>query len=151
SSLVCSCMIITGCGGGGDGKKASSSSSSFSYSFSSVAVSSNGNGTWPSVKVDAPLAKTLSFTWSAVEGASYYRLMKNQGAGFTPVGGNITDTTATDEIAVHLHDWINTRYLVEWCDASDVCQPSNNTYTATEMIKSIGLVQASNGDAGDFF
>lgn len=143
------CLLLTGCGGG-DGKK-SSSSSSFSYSFSSVAISSNGTGTWPSVKVDAPLAKTLNFSWSPVDGASYYKLLKNDGSGFVELGGNITGTSASDTIAVHLHDWINTRYLVQWCDVNNVCQNSNNTYTATEMIKSIGLVRASNGEANDFF
>ncbi|MBK8188527.1 MAG: hypothetical protein IPK77_15440 [Cellvibrio sp.] len=149
-SLISTCLVLIGCGGGDGGNK-SSSSSSFTYSYSSVAFSSNGTGTWPSVKVDAPLAKTLSFSWSPVDGASYYKLLKNDGGGFITLGGNITGTSATDTVSVHLHDWINTRYLVQWCDANDVCQNSNNTYTATEMIKSIGLVRASKGEANDFF
>lgn len=148
-------LAITACGGGGSSgdNQSSSSSSSFSYSYSSTSVSSNGTGIWPSVKVDAPMAKTLSFSWSAVEGASYYKLMKNQGgnSGFVQVGENISGTSTTEEISVHLQDWINTRYIVQSCDVNDVCQDSNNTYTATEMLKSIGKVQASNVDANDLF
>ncbi len=154
AALTCLSLAITACGGGGgSSKSSSSSSSSFSYSFSSASVSSNGTGVWPSVKVDAPLAKTLNFSWSAVEGASYYKLMKNQGgnSGFVQVGDNITGTSVTEEISVHLQDWINTRYIVQSCDANNVCQDSNNTYTATEMLKSIGKVQASNAEANDLF
>ena len=154
AALTSLSLAITACGGGGgSSKSSSSSSSSFSYSFSSASVSSNGTGVWPSVKVDAPLAKTLNFSWSAVEGASYYKLMKNQGgnSGFVQVGDNITGTSGTEEISVHLQDWINTRYIVQSCDANNVCQDSNNTYTATEMLKSIGKVQASNAEANDLF
>jgi trimeric autotransporter adhesin len=155
AALTSLSLVVTACGGGGGGSnnQSSSSSSSFSYSFSSASVSSNGTGVWPSVKVDAPVAKTLNFSWSAVEGASYYKLMKNQGgnSGFVQVGSNITGTSVTEEISVHLQDWINTRYIVQSCDTNDVCQDSNNTYTATEMLKSIGKVQASNADANDLF
>jgi hypothetical protein len=153
-TLVTFSLLATACGGGGGGgSKSSSSSSTFSYSYSSASLSSNGTGVWPSIQVDAPLAKTLSFSWSEVEGASYYKLMKNQGgtSGFVQVGENITGTSTTEEIAVHLQDWINTRYLVQWCDENNVCQDSDNTYTATEMLKSIGKIRASNADANDLF
>jgi hypothetical protein len=152
--ILSSALILTACGGGssGGGSK-SSSSSSFSYSFSSLAYSSNGTGNWPSVRVDATSPKILTFSWSAVEGATYYKLMKNQGgtSGFIQVGGNITTTSTTEEISVHLQDWINTRYVVDACSADDNCQTSSNTYTATEMIKSIGLIRASNGEENDQF
>lgn len=151
--VLSSALILTACGGGdsGGGNK-SSSKSSFSYSYSSLSYSSNGTGTWPSVKVDATSAKTLTFSWSAVDGATHYKLMKNQGgnSGFTQVGSDITGTSVIEEISVHMQDWINTRYIVQACN-NDGCTDSSNTYTATEMIKSIGLIRASNGEENDQF
>jgi trimeric autotransporter adhesin len=163
--VLSSALILTACGGGSSGGGTSSSKSSFSYSFSSLAYSSNGTGNWPSVKVDAfnsrgDTPKILTFSWSPVEGAIYYKLMKNQGgnSGFVQVGGNIMATSTTEllsakdeNISVHLQDWINTRYVVEACIADGNCQTSSNTYTATEMIKAIGLIHASNSEENDQF
>lgn len=157
-SLLAGSMLLTACGGGGGGSKSSASSSSSSLppssrsSFSAASIPANGSGTWPSVKVEAQNAKQLSFQWSPVEGATFYRLFKRDAAtgGVTQVGGDLTTTQAHDEIGVHVHDWVNNYYYVEACNANG-CQKSDLTFTATEMIKAIGYVKASNGDGFDFF
>ena len=153
-------FALSACGGGSDGKSKSSSSSSStpfsSSSYSAASIPNNGTGIWPSVKVTGTQIKTLTFEWSAVEGATSYRLMKNQGGNseYVQVGDTITSTTtpvsATDTIGVHVHDWINTRYKVQSCVDTD-CTDSDVTFTATEMIKTIGYVKASNTETGDFF
>lgn len=158
-SLLAGSLVLTACGGGSDNKSSASSSSSsvsssLRSSFSSASVPANGSGTWPSVKVEAQNPKQLTFQWSAVEGATYYKLFKHDKAvgGVTQVGGNLTATQATDEIGVHVHDWVNNYYYVEACDAADVCNKrSDFTFTATEMIKAIGYLKASNGESFDSF
>lgn len=157
-SLLAGSLVLTACGGGSDNKSSASSSSSsvssIRSSFSSASVPANGSGTWPSVKVEAQNPKQLTFQWSAVDGATYYKLFKHDKAvgGVTQVGGNLTATQATDEIGVHVHDWVNNYYYVEACDAADVCNKrSDLTFTATEMIKAIGYLKASNGESFDSF
>lgn len=156
-SLLAGSLLLTACGGGSDKKSsASSSSSSLSSSsrssFSAASVPANGSGTWPSVKVEAQNAKQLSFQWSPVEGATFYKLFKHNAAtgGTTQVGGDLTTTQASDEIGVHVHDWVNSYYYVEACNTGG-CQKSNLTFTATEMIKAIGYLKPSNGDTFDSF
>jgi hypothetical protein len=154
-SLVSGAFLLTACGGGSDNKSSTSSSSSSSSlrsSFSSASVPANGSGVWPSVKVEAQSPKVLSFEWSAVEGATYYKLFKHDHAigGEVQLGGNLTELHASDEIGVHVHDWINNYYVVEACNA-DGCQRSNHAFTATEMLKAIGYLKASNTGAYDWF
>ena len=150
-------LILAGCGGGSDGNSSASSSSisssSVRSSFSSASVPANGSGVWPSVKVEAQNPKVLSFQWSAVEGATFYKLYKQDAAtgGVVQIGGDITDTQATDEIGVHVHDWVNNYYYVEACTADDCSRRSDLTFTATEMIKAIGYYKASNAEANDLF
>ena len=155
-SLMAGSFLLAGCGGGSD-KKSSASSSSISSSslrssFSAASVPPNGSGIWPSVKVEAQTPKVLTFQWSAVEGATFYKLYKHDAAtgGVTQVGDDLTGTQTTDEIGVHVHDWVNNYYYVEACNAGG-CEKSNLTFTATEMIKAIGYLKASNTEANDFF
>lgn len=156
-SLAAGSILLTACGGGSDNKSSASSSSAMSSSslrssFSAASVPANGSGVWPSVKVEAQSPKVLSFEWSAVEGATHYKLYKQDGEnGAQLIADNLTTTSATDEIGVHVHDWINTRYWVDACIGSDCSQRSNATFTATEMIKAIGYFKASNTGFFDWF
>jgi hypothetical protein len=156
-SLMAGSFLLAACGGGSDKKSSASSSisstSSLRSSFSAASVPPNGSGIWPSVKVEAQSPKVLTFQWSPVEGATYYKLYKRDAAtgGVVPIGGDITGTQATDEVGVHVHDWVNNYYYVEACNAGGCAQQSNLTFTATEMIKAIGYVKASNTEANDFF
>jgi hypothetical protein len=152
-SLMAGSFLLTACGGS-DGKSSVSSSSSVSSRSSYVAASvpANGSGVWPSVKVGAQNPKQLTFQWSAVEGATFYRLFKHDAlnGGITQVGVDLTTTQATDEIGVHVHDWVNNYYYVEACN-NDGCQKSDLNFTATEMIKAIGYLKSSNSDTFDNF
>ncbi len=154
-SLMAGSVLLSACGGSSDGKSSASSSvlssSSQRSSFVAASVPANGSGIWPSVKVEAQTPKVLTFQWSAVAGATYYKLYKHDAAtgGVVQIGGDLTTTQASDEIGVHVHDWVNNYYYVEACDASG-CQKSDLTFTATEMVKAIGYVKASNGEANDF-
>lgn len=157
-SLMAGSFLLAACGGGSDNKSSASSSSissssSLRSSFSAASVPANGSGIWPSVKVEAQNPKVLTFQWSAVEGATSYKLFKRDAAtgGVTQIGGDLTSTQATDEIGVHVHDWVNNYYYVEACNAGGCAQQSSLIFTATEMIKAIGYVKASNTEANDFF
>lgn len=155
-SLMAGSVLLTACGGGSDGKSSASSSvfssSSQRSSFVAASVPANGSGNWPSVKVEAQTPKVLTFQWSAVEGATHYKLYKHDAStgGVVQIGGDLTTTQASDEIGVHVHDWVNNYYYVEACDVAG-CQKSDLTFTATEMIKAIGYMKASNAEATDFF
>lgn len=151
-------LLLAGCGGGSDDDSSASSSSissssSLRSSSSAASVPPNGSGSWPSVKVEALTPKVLTFQWSAVEGATFYKLFKHDAVtgGVVQVGGDITETQATDEIGVHVHDWVNNYYYVEACDANDCSRRSDLTFTATEMIKAIGYFKASNTETNDLF
>lgn len=156
-SLAAGSFLLTACGGGSDNKSSASSSSissssSLRSSFSSASVPANGSGIWPSVKVEAQSPKVLTFQWSAVEGATHYKLYKQDAEnGAVLLADNITTTSASDEIGVHIHDWVNTRYWVDACVADDCSQRSDMTFTATEMIKAIGYFKASNTGSFDWF
>lgn len=154
-SLLGGITLLTACGGGSDKKSSASSSSvssSLRSSFAAASVPANGSGVWPSVKVEAQNPKVLTFQWSAVDGATHYKLFKHDAAtgGVVQVGSDLTTTTATDEIGVHVHDWVNNYYYVDACNAGG-CERSSLAFTATEMIKAIGYFKASNTEANDFF
>jgi trimeric autotransporter adhesin len=155
-SLIAGSLLVTACGGGSDKKSSASSSvsssSSLRSSSSAASVPPNGSGIWPSVKVEAQNPKVLTFQWSAVEGKTFYRLYKHDAAtgGVVQVGGDLTGTQTTDEIGVHVNDWVNNYYYVDACNDSG-CEKSDLTFTATEMIKAIGYIKASNAEKSDFF
>src|SRR5688572_22397619 len=105
-SLMAGSFLLAACGGGSDNKSSASSSisssSSLRSSFSAASVPANGSGVWPSVKVEAQNPKVLTFQWSAVEGATFYKLYKHDAVtgGVVQVGSDLTSTQATDEIGV---------------------------------------------------
>jgi len=154
-TILGSSLLLSACGGGGGGKSntsSSTSSSSSSHAFSSTPVTTPGSGTWPDVKVSASGTKALKFDWSAVSGATYYKLLKkaDSASSFVQVGSDFTATTAVDQVSVHLTDWVNSRYKVQACDDSG-CQDSNLITADSAMISAVTYVKASNTDAGDWF
>jgi hypothetical protein len=104
----------------------------------------------PTVSIEGDI-KQLIFSWDAVAGAEYYRLLENPDghSGFTPVGDDIpADTmTATRDIAVHLFDWVEAQYLVDACNIGG-CN-SSTVITATDvMLDTIGYFKAETSEAG---
>lgn len=104
----------------------------------------------PAVTVSST-AKTLKFTWGSVAYANHYRLLKNEAgtSGYTQVGSNISTTTATDTISVHLHDWANTRYIVEACNQTG-CAESTPIATTDAMLGAIGVLSGEAPLANDY-
>ncbi len=104
------------------------------------------------LSVSAFEPKLLTFSWNDV-GAAYYKLLKNPDAatGYSQIGGNIVGTSVDEEVSVHFQDWVNASYLVQSCDASDVCTDSTPISATSAMLDAIGYFKASNTDAGDVF
>lgn len=156
-SLFTSVSVLTACGGADKREDTypSPSSSSSSLSSSSSSSSSSVNAVWPGINVTATSPKTLSFSWTPVENALFYRLFKNAdgSGGFVQIGGDLTTPAATDNVSVHLHDWINATYYVEACLSADCTDKtsSNPTDTSGAMLGAIGYVKASNTDTSDWF
>lgn len=94
--------------------------------------------------------KQLKFNWSAASGATFYRLMSTPDglAEYARVGGDLTGTTATVDVAVHLIDWVNARYRVDACNVNG-CVPSVAIAAADGLTNSAGYFKASNTGAHD--
>jgi hypothetical protein len=113
----------------------------------------------PSVTVGANL-KELTFDWAPVPGAYTYWLLekKNATAPFVRIGQRIpgSRTRAAVFVAVHLHDWMNTRYAVAACNLAG-CTLSAAIDPSRLRTDTIGYFKASNtepvGDdrGGDVF
>jgi len=96
--------------------------------------------------------KQLQFSWSAVNGATHYRLFESPDgvSGFTQVGADIVGSSVKRNVSVHLLDWANAGYLVEACQ-NTTCVSSNEMSPTDGVLQSIGYFKASNPGAGDFF
>lgn len=154
-TLLGSSLLLTACGGNSNKSNSSSSlssSSSSSHAFSSTPVTTPGSGAWPDVKISASGTKSLKFDWTAVNGATFYKLLKkaDNTSTFTQVGADLTANTAVDSISVHLTDWVNSRYMVQACNNSG-CQDSSVIVADSAMLSVITYVKASNTDANDWF
>jgi len=129
--------LLSACGGGGGG----------SAPVAPVAPPA------PTLNLNFAL-KQLQFSWTAVSDAMTYRLFENPDgvSGYTQVGADMpaTATTKTLDIAVHRHNWPNARYLLEACNAVG-CTASNEVFTLSGMLQTIGYFKASNTEAGDHF
>lgn len=96
--------------------------------------------------------KQLNFSWTAIDGATYYKLYQNLDgvSGFAQVGVDTSATAANIEIAVHRHHWRAARYRVEACNTMG-CTASAEVDTASGMLSAIGYGKASNSQGGDWF
>jgi hypothetical protein len=108
--------------------------------ITNIVISCPVDAAMPSVSAASP--KVLRFTWNDV-GADHYRLLKNPdgNSGYTQVGGEITTTTVDEEISVHLTDWVNASYLVQACNAVDVCTDSTPITATSFMLDAIGYLK----------
>jgi hypothetical protein len=94
--------------------------------------------------------KQLKFDWAASSGATFYRLMSTPDgtAAYTKVGNDLTGTTATVDVALHLTDWVNARYRIDACNING-CTPSIAIAAADGLTNSSGYFKASNTGVGD--
>lgn len=95
--------------------------------------------------------RQLVFKWKSVERATSYRLLGNSDgvSAFVPAGDKLDAdaTSATLEVPVHFHDWVNAQYRVEACVAADRCSYSNPVSATSVMLNAIGYFKASNTEA----
>jgi hypothetical protein len=136
-ALLCVSLALSACGGGGGGG----------------ASGNNPDSPAPPALTITSDTKQLIFEWSAVPGATHYRLQRNPdgASGFTQVGAYAQNATrATLDIAVHRHDWVNARYRLEACNA-DRCSASGASSAIDAMVQAIGYFKASNTDPDDEF
>jgi len=107
----------------------------------------------PTVSIEGDI-KQLIFSWDAVAGAEYYRLLENADghSGFTQVGDDIPAGTlaVTKDIAVHLFDWVEAQYLVEACNIGG-CKSSSVIIATDVILDTIGYFKASNTESSDHF
>jgi hypothetical protein len=94
--------------------------------------------------------KELRFSWTAVSGATFYRLLENPdgASGFGQVATNITATNFNYTIPVHRR--LNASYKVEACNVGG-CTASVALDLGSDLVKAIGFAKASNTGAGDQF
>jgi hypothetical protein len=115
----------------------------------------------PAVVVQVPAApvaaigfglKKLQFSWTAVDGANYYRVLEDaNGTGtFTQMGGDLTATTFDKDIAVHTQNWAAARYQVQACNNAG-CATSSTLNASSGVLQAIGYFKASNTGSGDSF
>ncbi len=156
ATIDASTGIAAGVGVGSTSVSASFASSSVVIAPASITVAPTAPPAPAAavVTVSATSPKTLSFNWTAVSGATSYKLLKSADGliAYSQVGGNLADTAtqATDVIGVHLQDWVNERYIVQACNASG-CTNSSPVSTTSAMIAVIGYVKAGNTEASGQF
>lgn len=125
---------------------ASSSSGSTSVALTLVVYSEST----PLVTVSYGTRQVI-LNWNAVQGATYYRVFKNPDgvSGYSQMGGNLTTTSLTDTVSVHLSDWIKMSYRVAACNSSGCTDsPAINSFV---NARAIGHFKASNPDSNDYF
>jgi len=129
---------LVACGGGGG---SSSSATNNQFTLLNMAVSSD--------------IKQLQFSWTPVQGATYYQLLENPDghSGYTQVGADIMApaTAVALDISVHRHDWANALFQLQACNTSGCRISSNEVSTLDQMLKTIGFFKASNVDQDDMF
>ena len=95
--------------------------------------------------------KELKFTWPAVGGADFYRLLENPDgvSGYSQVATNIAALSYNHSIPVHRR--LNASYIVEACNIGG-CTPSfAQTLGPNSLTQAIGYFKASNTGVGDQF
>ena len=88
--------------------------------------------------------KDLQFSWGAVAGSTFYRLLENPDgvSGYTLVADNIAATSYNYTIPVHKR--MNASYIVEACNAGG-CNGSQPQSVSSQLLtQAIGYAKASN-------
>ena len=131
--LICLSVWLTACGGG-SGSGSGSDSATTAVPILSLAT------------------KSFRFSWTAVSGATHYRLLENPDgiSGFSQVDGDIPQGTEMVNHNVPLYMHINASYILQTCNGSD-CTDSNIVHVSGSLVDAIGYFKASNTEAGDKF
>jgi len=94
--------------------------------------------------------KELRFTWPAVSGADFYRLLENPDgvSGYTQLGADLAALSVNHTIPVHQR--LNASYIIEACNNAG-CTASAPQILGTNLTQAIGYVKASNTGASHLF
>lgn len=86
--------------------------------------------------------RSLKFAWSAVEGATEYRIEQSEGGGknFSPLSRLQEGRTFESEVSVHQLDWETTRFRLVAC-ADEECVPGQPVTFEQGAIDCIGFVK----------
>ncbi|WP_041522544.1 hypothetical protein [Gilvimarinus agarilyticus] len=87
--------------------------------------------------------KALTFSWSSVSGAEYYRVSHDPdgNSGFSDISGELQATEFQAPLAAHLNNWSDARYLVEACN-SHGCSAGSDIYLDDQVSDAIGYLKA---------
>ena len=139
--LITAALFIAGCSGGG-GSSTATTSTPTSATGVSLAVS----------------GKSLDFSWTAGSNVDHYRISVNPdgASGFTvDASANNIASSATSfslVIPVHKTNWLAAQYIVEACNADNVCVASpNQTVALIDSVAATVYVKAFNTGASDNF
>lgn len=138
-------ILLQGCGGGGGGGGTPSSSNSGAPSGPTTPPAAPA----PNIKF---ALKQLQFNWTAVGGATSYRVLEDaDGSGtFKQVSGDLTAVTYSRDIAVHTFNWSKAQYQVQACNSVG-CSTSGALIAADGVLKTIGYFKPSTTNSGDTF
>src|SRR5262249_28949998 len=136
--------FATGCGGG-NGSDTTTTGGGGSTTTTTAAPSA------PVLNVTFGL-KQIQFSWSAISGATFYRLLQSPDgvAALTQVGGDMTGTGTTMDVAVHRINWAGVRFALDACNSAG-CTRSSQISTANGQTQAVGYFKASNTGSGDGF
>ena len=97
--------------------------------------------------------KQLRFSWKAVAGATYYRILENPDgiSGFSPISAALSTTSYAHEIKRRTSGWMDAQYQLEACNSSLKCSISNTVGVEESILAGIPPVTASNGGLNDYF
>jgi hypothetical protein len=108
--------------------------------------------TAPTVSLSFGL-KEVAVSWTAVPDATFYRVLKNPDntSGYTQIGSDLTATSFSDTIAVHLTDWVNASYKVQACTNGGCIDSAASFVAPANASAATGYVKASNTGVNDLF
>lgn len=128
-------------------------------SGSSGAAAGGVGGQGGSVSVATPAAvevavtfgiKAFQFSWDEVSGATFYRLLRQEGSSWQQEGADSSATTARVEVPLHLYDFGSALYRVDACNESG-CTPSNPVNVSDAAIDSVGYFKGSMTSSDEYF
>jgi len=137
-------LLLTACGGGGGGGDGGGEDDGAGTD------SSTGGSTEFTLHLEQ--TKRFRFSWTDVDGASFYRLMENPDgvSGFTQVGADIPAGTEMYIHEVPLYARVNARYILQSCNDTG-CTDSSEVSVSGNLAEAVGYIKASNTDSGDGF
>lgn len=96
-------------------------------------------------------AKRVSLDWTAATGATSYHLRKDSGGGIEDLAVDLTGTHYDDDIAVHLTDWVNTRYVVKACNDTGCTDSAERALVPANSVDAIGYLKPEVSKPFTFF